>query len=168
MAIWTVSTYYKKSCQEVEHWVQRNGDGKITVTNGFRRGEWSVETSDDNQPQFEFTLVPNGDGKKDSIDMCNCEVNNIESVELVEMFDGGCWYDIEIEGLDEEAEEEIRDFIDENSTYELEEREDDSWYNEDTEWWVWGPIEIKNEAGERVRIICADEDGNVIDFVEED
>ena len=41
MAQWTVSTYYKKSCQEVEHWVQRNGDGKITVTNGFRRGEWS-------------------------------------------------------------------------------------------------------------------------------
>ena len=34
-------------------------------------------------------------------------------------------------------------------------------------WWVWGPIEIKNEAGDRVRIICADADGNVIDFAEE-
>ena len=167
MAIWTVSTYYKKSCQEVEHWVRREGEGKITTTNGFRRGEWTVETSDDNPPEFEFDFVPGGDGKKDSIDMCNCEVNNIESVELVEMFDGGCWYDMDFEGLTEEEEEEIREFIDENSIYDLEDR-DDAWYNDDTEWWVWGPIEIKNEDGETVRIICADEDGNVINFVEEE
>jgi hypothetical protein len=166
MAQWTVSTYYKKSCQEVEHWVRREGEGKITVTNGFRRGEWTVETSDDNPPEFEFDFVPGGDGKKDSIDMCNCEVNNIESVELVEMFDGGCWYDIEFEGLTIEEEEELEEFIEENSIYDLEDR-DDSWYNEDTEWWIWGPIEIKNEDGETIRIICADEDGNVIDFVEE-
>ena len=31
MAQWTVSTYYKKSCQEVETYHQRNGDGKVTV-----------------------------------------------------------------------------------------------------------------------------------------
>ena len=166
MAQWTVSTYYKKSCQEVEHWVRREGEGKITVTNGFRRGEWTVETSDDNMPEFEFTFVPGGDGKKDSIDMCNCDVNNIESVELVEMFDGGCWYDIEFEGLTLEGEEELEEFIEENSIYDLEDRED-GWYNEDTEWWVWGPIEIKNSDDETVRIICADIDGNVIDFVEE-
>ena len=168
MAQWTVSTYYKKSCQEVEHWVQSNGKGKLTVTNGFRFGEWTVETSDDNPPEFEFTEVPNGDGRKDSIDMCNCEVNNIESCELVEMFDGGCWYDTDFEGLDDEQQEEIEAFIEENSVYELEEREDDPWHNEDTEWWIWGPIEIKNEAGERVRIICADEDGNVVDFKDEE
>lgn len=167
MATWTVSTYYKKSCQEVEHWVQRQGDGKIIVTNGFRRGEWTVETSDDNPPEFEFDFVPGGDGKKDSVNMLDCEVNNIESVELVEMFDGGCWYDLDIEGLDDDAEEELREFIDENSIYDLEDQED-SWYNDETEWWIWGPIEIKNEAGETVRIICADEDGNVIDFKEEE
>lgn len=166
MATWTVRTHYKKSCQEVEHWVQKNGDGKITVTNGFRWGEWTVETTDDNLPEFEFDFVPGGDGKKDSIDMCNCEFNNIESVELVEMFDGGCWYDIEFEELDEDAEEEIREFIEENDIYDLEERSDDPWYHTDTEWWIWGPIEIKNEAGDIVRIICADEDGNVVDFVE--
>ena len=166
MPIWTVSTYYKKSCQEIEHWVRREGKGKITVTNGFRRGEWTVETTDDNPPEFEFTQVPGGDGKTDSINMLDCEVNNIESVELVEMFDGGCWYDLDFEDLTEEEEEEIREFIDENSVFELEDRED-GWYNDETEWWIWGPIEIKNEAGETVRIICADADGNVIDFVEE-
>jgi len=165
MATWTVSTYYKKSCQEVESYHQREGEGVVTVTNGFRYGEWTVETSDDNPPEFEFTEVPNGDGKKDSIDMLDCEVNNIESVELVEMFDGGCWYDVEIEGLDEEAEEEIREFLEENTAYDLEE---EGWTQGDTHWWIWGPIEIKNEDGETVRIICADEDGNVVDFKEEE
>lgn len=166
MATWTVSTHYKKSCQEVEHWVRSKGEGRITVTNGFRFGEWTVETTDDNPPEFEFAQVPGGDGKKDSINMLDCEVNNIESVELVEMFDGGCWYDIDYEDLTEEEEEEIQEFIDENSVYELEER-DDAWYNDETEWWIWGPIEIKNEAGDTVRIICADDNGNVIDFKED-
>jgi hypothetical protein len=38
----------------------------------------------------------------------------------------------------------------------------------DTHWWIWGPIEIKNEDGDRVRIICADDDGNVVDFEEDE
>ena len=167
MATWTVSTYYKKSCQEVENWVRRKGEGRLRVTNGFRYGEWTVETSDNNPPEFDFTQGPDGDGTVDSINMLDCEVNNIESVELVEMFDGGCWYDMDFEDLTDEEEEELREFIDENSIYDLEDQED-SWYNDETEWWIWGPIEIKNEAGETVRIICADEDGNVIDFKEEE
>jgi hypothetical protein len=166
MATWTVSTYYKKSCQEVEHWVRREGKGRLTTTNGFRYGEWTVETSDDNPPEFEFTEVPGGDGKTDSINMLDCEVNNIESVELNEMFDGGCWYDINFEDLTEEEEEELQEFIDENSIYDLEDRED-GWYNDETEWWIWGPIEIKNEDGKTIRIICADADGNVVDFKED-
>lgn len=165
MATWTVSTHYKKSCQEVEHWVRSKGEGRITTTNGFRYGEWTVETTDDNPPEFEFTEVPGGDGKKDSINMLDCEVNNIERVELVEMFDGGCWYDIEFEGLTLEEEEELEEFIEENSIYDLEDRED-NWYNDETEWWIWGPIEIKNEDSDTVRIICADADGTVVDFIE--
>ena len=43
MATWTVSTHYKKSCQEVEFWVRREGEGKIITTNGFRYGEWTVD-----------------------------------------------------------------------------------------------------------------------------
>ena len=167
MATWTVKTHYKKNVQEVEYWVRRKGKGKITVTNGFRWGEWTVETSDDNPPEFEFDFVPGGDGKKDSINMLDCEINNIESVELVSMDDGGCWYDIEFESLTEEEEEELQEFIDENSVYELEDRDEDAWYNDETEWWIWGPIEIQDEEGNTVRIICADEDGNVIDFKED-
>jgi hypothetical protein len=67
--------------------------------------------------------------------------------------------------LDEEAEEELQEFIDENSIYDLEDRD---WYQDETEWWIWGPIEILNESGERVRIISADDEGNLIDFKEEE
>jgi hypothetical protein len=165
MATWTVKTYHKKNVQEVEHWVQREGQGKITVTNGFRWGEWTVETSDDNPPEFEFTTVPGGDGLRDSINMLDCEVNNIESVELVNMDDGGCWYDVDVTGLDEEEQAKIEDFLEENSIYDLEDEGD--WYNDETEWWIWGPIEIINEAGDTVRIICADESGNVVDYKDE-
>ena len=165
MAIWTVKTYHKKNVQEVEHWVQRDGEGRITVTNGFRWGEWTVETSDDNPPEFEFTTVPGGNADKDSINMLDCEVNNIDNVELVSMDDGGCWYDVEIEGLTEEEEEELQEFIDENSVQELE--DEGEWYQDETEWWIWGPIEISNEAGDVVRIICADADGNVADYKDE-
>ena len=168
MATWTVSTYYKKSCEEVETYHQRNGDGIVTVRNGFRYGEWTVETSDDNPPQFEFVEVPGGDGKRDSIDMLDCEVNNIESVDLNEMFDGGCWYDVAMANLDDDEEAELEAFLDEHSAYDLEEREDDPWSQGDTQWWIWGPIEIKNAAGDRVRIVCADDDGNVIDFKEDE
>ena len=165
MAVWTVKTYHKKNVQEVETYHKREGDGTVVVTNGFRWGSWTVETSDDNPPEFEFTEVPNGDGKKDSINMLDCEYNNIESVELISMDDGGCWYDVEIEGLDEDEEEEVREFIEENSAYELE--DGGEWYQDDTEWWIWGPIEIEDEAGNSVRIICADDDGNVVDFKDE-
>jgi len=162
---WNVSTYYKKNVQEVEIWYQREGNGRVTVTNGFRFGEWTVDTTDDNPPVFEFTEVPGGNGKKDSINMLDCSYNNINSVDLVEMFDGGCWYDLEIEGLEEEEEERIRELVEEDGIWALE--EEDNWLQSDTEWWIWGPIEIKNEAGDRVRIICADPEGNVVDFVEE-
>lgn len=165
MATWTVKTHYKKNVQEVESWYQSQGEGRVTVTNGFRFGEWTVETSDDNPPEFEFTEVPGGDGRKDSIDMLDCYYNNIEEVELVEMFDGGCWYDVEIEGLDDEEEERIRNLVEEDGIWALE--EEDGWRQDDTQWWIWGPIEIQNAAGETVRIISADDNGNVVDFKEE-
>ena len=166
MATWTVKTYHKKNVQEIEHWVRREGKGRLTVTNGFRWGEWTVETSDDNPPEFEFTTVPGGNDARDSINMLDCSVNNIEDVELVSMDDGGCWYDIEFEGLTLEEEEELEEFIDENSVSELEDRDEDDWYNDENEWWIWGPIEITNDKGYS-RIICADADGNVVDFVDE-
>ena len=164
MAWYTVKTYYKKSCEQHEHYVQREGNGRILVKDGFRFCEFQVETNDDEFPQFEFDCVPGGDGKRDSLDMYCLTGDNIENSELVEMFDGGCWGDIEITGIDDEEEvERLEEFINEEGAYALE--DDGDWYLEDTEVWVWGPIEVTDEDG-NVRIICADADGNVVDFEE--
>jgi hypothetical protein len=166
MAFWIVRTYYKKSVEQHEHYVQREGTGRITVKDGYRSCTFRVETEDDNFPEFEFIEVPGGDGKCDSIDMYSCEANNIISSEMIDMFDGGCWGDIEFEGLTLEQEEELEEFINENSAYALEDEGD--WYLEDTEVYIWGPIEVTNEDDETVtRIIIVDEDGNVSDFEEE-
>ena len=160
MAVWTVRPYYKKSVEEHEHFVK---DGKeITRKTGWRSGSWTVTTSDDATPEFEFDFVPGGDERKDSIDMNNCYVNNIEEVEFIETFDG-CWEDIVFpEDMDEEEKERLMAVIDEEGFYALEDQED--WYSSDTECWIWGPIEIVDEDGNTVRIIIADEDGNLIDF----
>jgi hypothetical protein len=164
MAWYTVKTYYKKSCEQHEHYVQREGEGRVLVKDGFRFCEFQVETNNDKFPEFEFIEVPGGDGNRDSLDMYSLSGNNIESSELVEMFDGGCWGDIEIEGLEEDKEEEVREFIEENGAYALEDEGD--WYLEDTEVYVWGPIEVTDEDG-NTRIIIADANGNVTDFKEE-
>jgi hypothetical protein len=165
MAIWTVKTYYKKSVEQHEHYVQREGEGRITVKDGYRSCTFSVETTDDNFPQFEFVEVPGGDGKRDSLDMYCLTGDNIEGSEMIDMYDGGCWGDIEIEGIeDEDKVTELEDFINENGAYSLE--DDGEWYLEDTEVYIWGPIEVTNDETGEERIIIADEDGNIVDFEE--
>lgn len=161
---WTVRTHYKKSCEQHEYFVQNDGAGRIKVVDGFRSCTYNVETNDGEFPKFEFTTVPGGNAAKDSLDMNSISGANIESSELVEMFDGGCWGDIEIEGLDEDEEEQVREFIEEEGTYALE--DEGEWYLDETEVWVWGPLEVEDENG-NIRIVIADENGNMIDFVEE-
>jgi hypothetical protein len=169
MATWTIRTHYKKSCEQIEYFYNRNiPDAKIIVRDGYRRAEFTIETTDEEFPAIEFDEVPGGDGKTDSLDLFSLNGENIDSTDLVEMYDGGCWGDIEIEGIDDDEEvERLRELIQEDGSYALEDDEDGDWYLSDTECWVWGPLEIEDEEG-NVRIIIADEDGNVIDFVEEE
>jgi hypothetical protein len=165
MANWKVSPLYKKSCEEHEQYTK---DGLTIVRQtGYRGASFYVETSDDNPPEFEFDFVPGGDGSKDSIDMYNCEVNNIESVELDSMWDG-CWQEIVYDDdLDEEEQERLEALIEEEGdVYDVLENQE-GWSQNETQAWIWGPIQIENDAGEVVRTICADADGNVIDYVEE-
>lgn len=162
MAVWTVSTYYKKSIEEHEHFVK---DGmEIIRKTGWRSGSWTVTTSDDNPPEFEFTEVPGGDGKRDSIDINSCYDNNIEEVELNETWDG-CWEDIEWpDDMDDEERERLETLIEEEGFYAIEEED---WYSDETEMYIWGPILIEGTDGFR-KIIIADEDGNVTDFDEDE
>jgi hypothetical protein len=165
VANWKVSPLYKKSCEEHEHYTK---DGMTIVRQtGYRGASFYVETSDDNPPEFEFDCVPGGDSRQDSIDMYNCEVNNIESVELDSMWDG-CWQEIIYD--DEIDEEELRRLVElieeEGDVYDVLENQE-GWSQSETQAWIWGPIQIENDAGEVVRVICADADGNVVDYVEE-
>ena len=169
MAIWTIRTHYKKSCEQIEYFYHRNIEGaKVIVRDGYRRAEFNIFTSDDNFPDIQFDEVPGGDGKRDSLDLFSLIGDNIDSTDLVEMYDGGCWGDVEVEGIDDEEEaERIKELVSEDGSYALEDDGDGDWYLSDTECWVWGPLEIEDEAG-NVRIIIADDDGNVVDFVEEE
>jgi len=165
MANWKVSPYYKKSCEEHEQYFK---DGQIIVRKtGFRGASFFVETNDDNPPEFEFDFVPGGDGRKDSIDMYNCVGNNIENVELDSMWDG-CWEDIDFpEDFDEDEKERLMEQIDEEGIYEVLEG-NEGWSQNECQAWIWGPILIEDENGNQVRIIAADENGNVVDFKEEE
>jgi len=161
---WTVKTYYKKSCEQHEYFVQNDGPGRIIVKDGFRFATYSVETNDGEFPQIEFTNCPGGSADLDSVNLNDCFGSNIESTELVEMFDGGCWGDTEITGIDDEAEvERLEEFLSENGSYALE--DDGEWYLDETEVWVWGPLEVSDDEG-NTRIVIADENGKMIDFVE--
>jgi hypothetical protein len=162
---WTVKTYYKKSCEQHEYYVQNDGTGRIVVKDGFRSAEYRVETNDGQFPKFDFTNCPGGSADLDSIDLNSCFGDNIESTELVEMFDGGCWLDVEIEGIDDEAEvERLQELVNDQGSYALE--EDGEWYLDETEVWVWGPLEVSDEEG-NTRIIVADAEGDMTDFKEE-
>ena len=163
MAWFNVKTYYKKSCEQHEYFSQHNGEGKIKVINGFRYCEYNVETSDGKFPDFEFAEVPGGDGKTDSLNLNCLSGSNIESSELVEMYDGGCWGDIDFTNVDDDEEENLRNLISEEGVYVLE--NNDEWYLDETEVWVWGPLVVTDEQGNQ-RIICADETGKVVDFKE--
>lgn len=99
--------------------------------------------------------------------MYSCYGNNIENVELDSMWDG-CWEDIDFpEDMDEDERERIMEVIEEHGVYDALENEE-GWSQSETEAWIWGPILIEDEEGNQVRIIVADEEGNVTDFKEED
>lgn len=164
MTTWKVSTYYKKSCEEHEIYVK---DGlTIKRKTGWRGATFYVETTDNNSPEFEFGFVPGGDGKKDSINMCDCVNNNIESVELDNMWDG-CWEDWEWPtDMDDDEIESLQERIEEDGSYEVLE-DQEGWTLDEREVWCWGPILIEDADGNQVKIIVADDDGNVVEFKNE-
>lgn len=135
MATWTVSTTEKKSCEEREIWTN---DGKTIVrTNGFRWGTFIVETTDDNPPEG-ITGA-----NKEGIDMYSHSGDNIDSINLDSMDDG--WSgDYEFCGMDEESKQAISDAIDEADDY-YEYLEENGWMLDETEAWLFGPLEITKE-----------------------
>lgn len=157
LTAWTVSTYYKKSIEEHEHFTK---DGMEVIHKiGWRGGSWTVYTNDGKPPVFEFVETPGGNGALDSIDIYNCYGNNIEEVELNETWDG-CWDDVEwSDNIEEDEQERLQELADEEGWYALEE---EGW-SLDSETYIWGPILIEGDNNFRL-IIEADQDGNVIEL----
>jgi len=138
MATWTVSTTEKKSCEEREIWTK---DGKTIVrTNGFRWGTFTVETTDDNPPEGI------NEANEEGIDMYSHSGDNIDSINLDSMDDG--WSgDYEFCGMDEESKQAISDAIDEADDY-YEYLEENGWLLDETEAWLFGPLEITKEEND--------------------
>lgn len=140
MAQWTVSTTEKKSCEEREIWTK--GDATIGRVNGFRWGTFTVKTTDDNPP--DGISEKNNEG----VNMYDHGGTNIDSIELISMDDG--WYDdYEFNGVDEETEQEILNGIDDADADGIdysEYLEENGWSKNDTQGWLYGPLEITKDA----------------------
>lgn len=152
MAKWIVRNHYKKTVIEYEHYTK---DGmEIIRETGWRLASWDVTTTDDQMPELSFD---------DGVNMSTLEGSNIESVDLIETFDG-CWEDIEWPTeLDNSEQERLQSIIEEEGFYAI---EDQGWTQSDAGTWIRGPVEICTPDEEVVRIVTCDEDGNIIDFEE--
>jgi hypothetical protein len=103
MATWKIEPTWKKSLIERMHY--HKDDKTITIETGWRWGEFTCETEDDEPPEINA-----GD------DLYSCGYD----VEMQECTDG-CWEEHEFEGFTEDEEEEMREWLDENSWMDLEE-----------------------------------------------
>ena len=131
MAIWKITNYHKKNAVERQFWVK---DG-ITVTKdeGFRWGNWTCES--DERPEID---LENPDG----FEVLSGDVD----WEMQDMSDG-CWVEWTFpDDMPEQERERVQALWD-NDWYEG--MEDDGWVNDETEHWIYGPIELTNmDTGE--------------------
>ena len=122
MATWSVKPAWKKSIIERNYLVK---DGNtVMIETGWRWGEFTVETEDDNPPDIEA-----------GVDIYNCDYNG----ELVETNDG-CWEEIDYDDCDDETREWLEEFFDEgNSWLDLEEH---GWSQDECEMIIDCDLEI--------------------------
>ena len=103
MALWSIKPTWKKSIIERMYFTK---DGNtVVIETGWRWGEFTCETDDDNPPNIEA-----------GTDLYNCDY----SVELVECTDG-CWEEHDMDECDDETKEWLEEFFEENSYLDLEE-----------------------------------------------
>jgi hypothetical protein len=104
MANWSVKPAFKKSIIERNYLYK--GDDIVCAETGWRWGEFTVETEDDNPPDIES-----------GVDIYDCGY----VTELVETNDG-CWDDYDYDDCSDETREWLEEFFEEgNSWIDLEE-----------------------------------------------
>ena len=131
MAWWRIATVQKKSAVEREFWVHSDKGWTVVRENVYRWGTILVETEDHNPPDID---LENAHG----IDMYSTDYN----YEL-DSLDDGCWADWEFpdDMPDEEREKVIEGFDEDSYDY----MESNGWYNDETEVWFHGPLEMQRE-----------------------
>jgi len=103
MAVWKLVPTWKKSLIERMYYTK---DGNtVIVETGWRWGEFTVDTDDDNPPEIEA-----------GANLWDCGYN----VEMIEMTDG-CWEEHDYDECDAETTEWLEEFFEENSYLDLEE-----------------------------------------------
>jgi DNA-directed RNA polymerase subunit RPC12/RpoP len=104
MTTWSVKPTWKKSILE-RNYLTKDGN-RLMVETGWRWGEFTVETEDDNPPDIEA-----------GVDIYDCGYES----ELVETNDG-CWEEVDTDDCDEETTAWVEEFFEEgNSWLDLEE-----------------------------------------------
>ena len=103
MALWSVKPSWKKSI--IERQSMTKDGNTLVIETGWRWGEFTVETEDDNPPDIQA-----------GVDIYNCEYET----ELVETTDG-CWEEHDFDDCDDETREWLEAFLEENSYFDLEE-----------------------------------------------
>lgn len=131
MATWKITNAIKKNAVERQFWVK---DGiVVTKDEGFRWGTWTCESEE-----------------KPDIDLDNPEGYEVlfgdYDWEMEDMIDGS-WVEWNFpDDMPEEEQERIQALWDENW---YEGMESDGWVNNDTEHWIFGPIQLTNaDTGE--------------------
>ena len=112
MAIWKIEPSWKKSLAERMYY--HKDDKTIMIETGWRWGEFTCETENDEPPVIE-----------EGANLYDCGYD----VEM-QYCDDGCWEERELDGFTEEEEEAMNEWLDENSWLDLEE---DGWDIGDTE-----------------------------------
>lgn len=127
MAIWKITNHNKKNAVERQFWIK---DGfTIIKDEGFRWGIWTCES--DQQPDID---LDNPDGYE--------LMTTDYDWEMQEMIDGSWVEWVFPDAMDEEERERIQALWDEDY---FEGLESDGWSNDETEHWIYGPIQLTNE-----------------------
>ena len=106
MAKWKITPVWKKSILEVQEWIKPGEPGYINHEIGWRWGEFIIETEDDNPPDIK---------EGDDIFSTQYELADWST-------DDGCYEETDVDVSDELLKEEMEEFLEENSIYDLEEK----------------------------------------------
>ena len=134
MSEWYVTNSFKKTVETHDLWEK---DGmmirRITV---WRTGNWLVETSDDNEPQFDFGSGPSAC----AVDMNFYFENNVVDIQMDDLSDGCSDDVIWPDDMSSEERERLEQLWEEDPVLAWEE---DGWEYIDSECWVSGGFDIE-------------------------